>query len=116
MNKLFTALLACLLFVVSCGTGKQAASGKQEPAMLSFTTPAKEPITVTVDGETYELTSVKTKVWEVDRNIKKTPQNTVFLMAGTHHVLVSRAGQTVFDKQVQLGIREHRVINLETGQ
>ena len=116
MKRLFTVLLASLLLAVSCGTGKQAAATKQEPAMLSFTTPAKEPITVTVDGETYELTSVKTKVWEVDRNIKKTPQNTVFLLAGTHHVLVSREGRTVFDKQVQLGIREHRVINLETGQ
>ena len=102
-----------LLALISCATGKRASSSKDSQAMLSFTTPAKEAITVLVDGNSYELTSVKTKVWEVDRNIKKTPQNTIFLQPGTHDVRVVRGGQTVFNSPVMLGIKEHRVIDLE---
>lgn len=115
MKKFSTLLLAAgLLLAVSCGTSKQAAA--DAPAWLSFTTQAKEAVTVTVDGETYELTTVKTKVWQVDRNIKKTPQNTVFLQPGNHTVSVVRDGKVVYDKPLLLGIREHRVIDLDTGQ
>ena len=109
-NKLIIGIL-CLFSLLSCGSAKKAA--QDQPAWLSFTTPAKEAIEVTVDGQTYELTTVKTKVWQVDRNIKKTPQNTVFLQPGHHEVRVVRDGRVVFNSPVMLGIKEHRVIDLE---
>lgn len=112
MKRFLPFLFASLLVLVSCGTSKKAASGKPVEAMISFTTPAKEPVTVTVAGKDYELTTVKTKVWEVDRNIKKTPQNTIFLAPGSYDVRVVHNGSVVFDKVVQLGIREHKVIEL----
>ena len=109
-TKIIVGIL-CLLSLLSCGSAKQAA--KDQPAWLSFTTPAKEAIQVTVDGQSYELTTVKTKVWEVDRNIKKTEQNTIFLQPGHHDVRVVRDGHVVFNSPVMLGIKEHRVIDLE---
>ena len=112
MKKIIIALLGALLFT-SCGVGSYSiSSGKADEAMLSFVSADKAPITVSVDNNTFEVFTVKTKAWQKNRNIKKTAQNTIFISPGQHDVTVVMNGKEVCHKKVFVSAQEHKVIEL----
>ena len=99
--------------LVSCGVGSYSiSSGKADEGMISFVSESKTPITVTIDDDSYNVYTVKTKAWRKDRNIKKTAQNTIFLTPGQHNVIVNMNGKEVCNKKVFISTQEHRIIEL----
>ena len=95
MKKIIIAIIGALM-LTSCGVGSYS----------------RTPITVTIDNDTYNACTVKTKAWRKDRNIKKTAQNTIFLTPGQHNVIVTMNGKEVCNKKVFISSQEHKVIEL----
>lgn len=112
MKKILIALIGALM-LSSCGVGSYSvSSGKADEGMISFVSESKTPITVTVDNESHDVCTVKTKAWRKDRNIKKTAQNTIFLTPGQHNIVVTMNGKEVYNKKVFISTQEHKVIEL----
>ena len=71
MKKIIIVLLGAFV-LSSCGVGSYSvSSGKADEGMISFVSESKTPITVTIDNESHDVYTVKTKAWRKDRNIKK---------------------------------------------
>ena len=112
MKKIIIALIGALM-LTNCGVGSYSvSSGKADEGMISFVSDAKTPITVTIDNNSYDVYTVKTKAWRRDRNIKKTAQNTILLTPGQHNVVVTMQGKEVCNKKVFISTQEHKVIEL----
>lgn len=114
MKRLIITLLGALL-LCSCGVGSYSvSSGKADEAMLSFVSPDKTPITVSIDNGafSYDIETVKTKAWQKNRNIKKTAQNTICLSPGQHDISVTAEGKEICHKKVFISAQEHKVIEL----
>lgn len=112
MKKIIISIIGALM-LVSCGVGSYSiSSGKADEGMISFVSESKTPITVTIDDDSYNVYTVKTKAWRKDRNIKKTAQNTIFLTPGQHNVIVNMNGKEVCNKKVFISTQEHRIIEL----
>lgn len=112
MKKMIIAILGALM-LTGCGVGSYSvSSGKADEGMISFVSEAKTPVTVTIDNNSFDVFTVKTKAWRKDRNIKKTAQNTIFLAPGQHNVVVSMNGKEVCNKKVFISAQEHKVIEL----
>lgn len=112
MKKMIIAILGALM-LTGCGVGSYSvSSGKADEGMISFVSEAKTPVTVTIDNNSFDVYTVKTKAWRKDRNIKKTAQNTIFLTPGQHNVVVSMNGKEVCNKKVFISAQEHKVIEL----
>lgn len=112
MKKIIFALVGTLL-LSACGVGSYSiSSGKADESMLSFVSADKTPITVSVDGNSYDVFTVKTKAWQKDRNIKKTSQNTIIISPGQHDVVVMMNEKEVCHKKVFVSAQEHKVIEL----
>ncbi len=112
MKKIIIALVGALM-LTGCGVGSYSvSSGKADEGMISFVSEAKTPITVTIDNNSYEVFTVKTKAWRKDRNIKKTAQNTIFLTPGQHDLIVTANGKELCNKKVFISAQEHKVIEL----
>ena len=112
MKKIIIAIIGALM-LTSCGVGSYSvSSGKADEGMISFVSESRTPITVTIDNDSYNACTVKTKAWRKDRNIKKTAQNTIFLTPGQHNVIVTMNGKEVCNKKVFISSQEHKVIEL----
>jgi len=112
MKKIIFAVIAAIA-LSSCGVGSYSlSSGKADEAFISFTTAKATPITVTIDGSKYEISSVKDKAWKTDRKIKQTALNTIKLVPGTHDVKVQMNGNEVFSRKLVISVSEHKVIEL----
>lgn len=112
MKKMIIAILGALM-LTGCGVGSYSvSSGKADEGMISFVSEAKTPVTVTIDNNSFDVYTVKTKAWRKDRNIKKTAQNTIFLTPGQHNVVVSMNGKEVCNKKVFISAQEHKIIEL----
>jgi archaellum component FlaG (FlaF/FlaG flagellin family) len=112
MKKFFIALIGAVL-LTGCGAGSYSvASGKADEGMLSFVSADKTPITVRVDGNSYDMFTVKTKAWRKDRNIKATALNTIYLAPGQHDITVVIDGQEVHQQKIFVSAQEHKVIEL----
>lgn len=112
MKKILIALIGALM-LSSCGVGSfSVSSGKADEGMIFFVSDSTTLITVTVDNESHDVYTVKTKAWRKDRNIKKTAQNTIFLTPGQHNIVVTMNGKEVCNKKVFISTQEHKVIEL----
>ena len=112
MKKIIISIIGALI-LTSCGVGSYSiSSGKADEGMISFVSESKTPITVTIDENSYNVFTVKTKAWRKDRNIKKTVQNTIFITPGQHNVIVNMNGKEVCNKKVYISTQEHRIIEL----
>lgn len=112
MKKLIIALFGALM-LCSCGVGSYSiSSGKADEGMISFVSESKTPITVTVDDNSYDIYTVKTKAWRKDRDIRKTAQNTIFMTPGAHEITVKADGNEIYAKKVFISAQEHKIIEL----
>src|SRR5574344_1686411 len=99
MKKILIALIGALMLSSFCVGSYSVSSVKADEGMISFVSESKTPITVTVDNESHDVYTVKTKAWRKDRNIKKTAQNTIFLTPGQHNIVVTMNGKEVCNKK-----------------
>jgi hypothetical protein len=77
MKKLMI-IAAFTMLLTGCGVGNYSVqSGVEDAAFISFTDNVKQDITVTVDGQTYNIKTVKQKAYKSGRNIKQTALNTI---------------------------------------
>lgn len=112
MKKIIIAFIGALV-LAGCGVGSYSvSSGKADECMISFVSESVTPVTVTIDGTSYDVYTVKTKAWRKDRNIKETARNTIYLTPGQHSVVVVMNGNEICDKKVFISAQEHKVIEL----
>ena len=112
MKKLMT-IAAVTVLLTGCGVGNYSVqSGIEDAAFISFTDDAKQDITVTVDGQTYSVKTVKKKAYKSGRNIKQTSLNTIKIGPGQHEVKVCIDGTELFSKKLFLSTGEHKIIEL----
>lgn len=112
MRKFILSILGAI-FLSSCGVGSYSvSSGKADEAMVSFVSPQEAAISVAIDGENYNIVSVKADAWKKDRNIKKTAKNTIYIAPGQHEVMVQIEGKEVCHKKIFVSAQEHKIIEL----
>ena len=112
MKKIFIALVGALM-LSACGVGSYSvSSGKADNGMISFVSGSETPIVVTIDNNSYNVSTIKTKTWHKNRDIKKTIQNTISLSPGQHDVVVTMNGKEVCRKKVFISTQEHKIIEL----
>lgn len=110
-NIFLMALISVLL--ASCGVGSYSVvTGKADEACVSFVADKKHKITVAVDNQQYNVKTVKLKAYRKDRNIKKTVNNTIVLVPGSHEVKVSHDGNVIYTKKIFVSAGENKVIEL----
>ena len=109
MKKFILAAFAALL-LVGCGLGSYSvASGRPDEASISFVSGTKSDVQVTI---AYTVQTVKTSDYKVNRNIKKTAKNTIFMTPGKHDVTVKKGGETVYAKTIFVSVGEHKIVEL----
>ena len=112
MKKFILAAFAALL-LVGCGLGSYSvASGRPDEASISFVSGTKSDVQVTIDDNTYTVQTVKSSDYKVNRNIKKTAKNTIFMTPGKHDVTVKKGGETVYAKTIFVSVGEHKIVEL----
>jgi hypothetical protein len=108
---LIIALLS--VFMASCGVGSYSiTTGLADKSEISFVADKKLDITVTIDGQQYEVKTVKLKDYRKDRSIKKTAENTIVLNPGTYYVAVSLDGNEIYTQKIFVSAGENKVIEL----
>lgn len=113
MKKLISLSVCCFLLLCSCGVGSYSvSSGRADEGMLSIVSAKGDAVSVNVDGEVYDIHTVKTKAWRKDRNIKKTAKNTIFLAPGQHNVVITSQGREIFSKTLFISAQEHKIVEL----
>lgn len=112
MKKLIL-VFALALLLGSCGTGSYSvSSGKADKGMISFVSSTQTSVMVTIDNESFNVNTVKSKAWQKNRNIKKTAKNTIYLAPGQHDVTVFTKGERIWRKTVFVSVQEHKIIEL----
>ena len=112
MKKLFI-IAALAMLLTGCGVGTYSVhSGVADASFISFTDDVKQDITVTVDGQTYVIKTVKQKAYKSGRNIKQTALNTIKTTPGQHEVKVVLNDKQVFKKKLILSTGEHKILEL----
>lgn len=111
--KKILLVTVCSLLLCACGVGPYSvSSGKADEGMLSFVGASKIPVTVNVDGNSYNLYTVKAKAWRKDRDIKRTAQNTIHLTPGRHDITVLIDGNKIYHKTLFISAQEHKIVEL----
>lgn len=107
---------ASLLFVLAftgCGVGHYSvSSGREDAAALSFESSKETPIVVTVDGQSFETSTVKKIAHKTRRDIKKTAKYLIQVTPGTHDVKVTMEGKEVLSKKIFVSTGETKILEL----
>ena len=110
MKKYLLMILAAVV-MAACGGTYSVASGKDDSAMLSLTADGSFDVEVKIDGTVHNMITVKQTAYK-QRKMKATAKNTITIGTGQHHVVVSKDGKTVYDKQIFVSTGQHKVIEL----
>ena len=112
MNKIiFITVLS--VFLTGCGVGTYSIqSGIEDAAYISFTDDIQHEIVVNIDSKTYNINTVKYKVYKSDRNIKMTAKNCIKVTPGQHNVSVLLNGSEVYSHKIFLSTGETKIIEL----
>lgn len=111
--KKIIIVLCILIGLQSCGTGAYSvSSGTPDMAYLSFTATDSYKISVELDNQTYTVSTVKTKAYKAQRNIKNTSKNQIRLKPGTHDIKVYKGKSLVLSKKIFVSTAEKKVIEL----
>ena len=106
-------IVAFSMFLTGCGVGVYSIqSGYSDVAQVVFTDEGTGEIVVNVDGETYNVNTVKHKAYKSGRDIKRTAENSIKLTPGQHNVSVLLNGTEVYDNKVFISAGETKVIEL----
>ena len=112
MKKIIVAVIS-ILMLASCGVGSYSvSSGKADECMISFTSAKKTAITVFIDDQVFDMSTVQTKAFKKDRRIKETSLNTIILKPGAHDVKVIEGENEVYSKKLFISTGEHKIVEL----
>ena len=99
--------------MASCGVGSYTVTtGLADKSEISFVADKKLDIIVAIDGQQYNVQTVKLKDYRKDRSIKRTVENTIGVTPGTHEVKVTLNGKEVYTHKVFVSTGESKVIEL----
>lgn len=114
MKKIIVVLTAVLsLAITSCGVGTYSvSSGNPDQSYIVFTADKTFDIEVTVDGQAYEMQTVKQKNWKKRRDIKNTAKQNMVVAPGSHKVKVSKDGTVVYENEIFVSPSEGKIIAL----
>ena len=108
---LLIALLS--VFMASCGVGSYTVTtGLEDKSSISFVTDKKQEIVVTVDGQQYNVETVKLKNYRNDRSLKRTVENTIEITPGQHDVRVALDGNVIYTQKIFVSAGENKVVEL----
>lgn len=108
---LIIALLS--VFMASCGVGSYSiTTGLADKSEISFVADKKQNITVAIDGQQYELKTVKLKDYRKDRSLKRTVENTIEITPGQHDVKVTLDGNVIYTQKIFVSAGENKVVEL----
>ena len=112
MKKILLITLLTI-FMASCGVGSYTVTtGLADEASISFVTDKVQNIIVAIDGQQYNVQTVKLKDYRKDRSIKRTVENTIGVTPGTHEVKVTLNGKEVYTHKVFVSTGESKIIEL----
>ena len=78
------------LALAACSVGSHSvSSGMPDEGYIWFVSTSEQPITVDIDGTTYQTQTVKEKEWQKRRDIKATTKGMITVTPGQHNVKVS---------------------------
>ncbi len=114
MKRIILATIAVLaLAVSSCGGSQSVASGVEDSAKLCATAVSSYPVTITVDGQDFNVKTIKVNPAKVDRNINATAANSVRISTGKHEVVVtSKDGRQLYKKTIFVSTGETKILEL----
>lgn len=113
MKKILIATISSLLLLTGCGVGSYTvSSGRADEGAISFTSDKSDRLTVTIDGTTYKVNSVKEKAYKSDRSIKQTARNSIRVKPGTHEVTVVAGGMQIYSQKLYISASEHKIVGL----
>jgi plastocyanin domain-containing protein len=99
--------------MASCGVGSYTVTtGLEDKSSISFVTDKKQEIVVTVDGQQYNVETVKLKDYRNDRSLKRTVENTIEIAPGKHDVKVTLDGSVIYTHKIFVSAGESKVIEL----
>ena len=108
---LIIALLS--VFMASCGVGSYSiTTGLADKSEISFVADKKQNITVAIDGQQYEVKTVKLKDYRKDRSLKRTVENTIEITPGQHDVKVTLDGSVIYTQKIFVSAGENKVVEL----
>ena len=110
MKRILLILFAALM-LAACGGTYSVASGRDDAAQLSFASESSFDVKVNIDGTVYDMETVKQKAYK-QRNMKATARNTIKITTGQHKIVVTKDGNTIYDKQIFVSTGQHKVIEL----
>lgn len=111
--KKYLLIILSVFFLASCGVGTTSVtSGVAEKASLVVLASKKSDIVVTVDGNEFNVETVKQSKFKKDRDLKKISENIINVTPGQHQVVVTQNGLQVYSKKVFLSNGETRIIEL----
>jgi len=111
--KRFLILLSAVLLFTGCGVGTHSVvSGKADEAAVVFFADKAQDIDVTIDNQTYRVSTVKDSDFKKKRNIKKTADNMITVKPGQHEVKVRMRGTVVLTQKIFVSAGDTKVINL----
>ncbi|MCR5710305.1 MAG: hypothetical protein K6G79_07480 [Bacteroidales bacterium] len=111
--KRFLILLSAVLLVAGCGVGTHSvASGRADEAAVVFFADRAYDIDVTIDNQTYRVSTVKDSDFKSKRNIKATAANSIYVKPGQHDVKVRRRGSTIFTQKIFVSAGDTKTIKL----
>lgn len=112
MKKLvYFAIVVLLCSACRVGTYTYS-SGREDKAAVSFVSAKPMDIVVTMDGQTYNITSAKQKEYKTDRKLQKTVNATINTMPGIHEIKVECEGKVLMEKKINLSTNETKMIQL----
>ena len=108
---LIIALLS--VFMASCGVGSYSiTTGLADKSEISFVADKKQNITVAIDGQQYEVKTVKLKDYRKDRSLKRTVENTIEITPGQHDVKVTLDGSVIYTQKIFVSAGENKIVKL----
>ena len=101
------------LALAGCNVGVHSvASGSADEASVCFVATEAYNISVDIDGNHYDLKTVKQKSYKAHRNIKARANEQIYITPGRHLVKVFREGQEIYSKEIFVSATETKVIEL----
>ena len=106
-------ILLFAFFLYSCGVGTYSVSaGKEDESYVCVVSPKSIEVVVSVDGTNYNVKTIKQINYKKRRNIKQTATTHIVIPVGTHELVVSQNGKTLYSKKIFVSSQETKIIEL----